>query len=188
MKRILTAGFLIILLGIGCKKTTEIELKSKPVGGDFTLQSESGSYSLAQSRGKIVLIYFGFTSCPDVCPTTLSNVAQAFKGLKPDELKTAQMLFISIDPERDTLDKLQEYSKFFHPQILALTGSAEELQKAASLYGASFRKQKVSSEMGYTMDHTTSVFVVNKVGKWVDSIPHGSSPEEFRNAIRKAMK
>lgn len=97
------------------------------------------------------------------------------------------MLFITVDPERDTLNKLQEYSKFFHPQILALTGSVEDIRKAASLYGATFRKQELSSHLGYTMDHTTSVFVVNKEGKLVGSIPHGSSPDEFKTAIRKAL-
>jgi protein SCO1/2 len=110
---------------IGCKKTNEIELKSAPVGGDFTLQSNTGNYSLTQSRGKVVLIYFGFTSCPDVCPTTLSNIAQAFKGLDSKEIMKVQTLFISVDPERDKLDRLQEYAAFFHPQILALTGSLE---------------------------------------------------------------
>jgi protein SCO1/2 len=173
---------------VGCKKTNEIELKTAPVGGDFTLQSNTGNYSLTQSRGKLVLIYFGFTSCPDVCPTTLSNIAQAFKGLDSKELKKVQTLFISIDPERDKLDRLQEYSAFFHPQILALTGSQEELQRVAALYGAYFRKEKVSSNMEYTMDHTSTVFVVNQDGKWVDSILHGSSPSDFKKTIHKYVK
>jgi len=173
---------------IGCKKTNEIELKPAPVGGDFTLQSNTGNYSLTQSRGKVVLIYFGFTSCPDVCPTTLSNIAQAFKGLDSKEIKKVQTLFISVDPERDKLDRLQEYAAFFHPQILALTGSLEELQRVAALYGAYFRKEKVSSSMEYTMDHTSTVFVVNQDGKLVDSILHGSSPSDFKKTILKYVK
>lgn len=173
---------------IGCKKTNEIELKPAPVGGDFTLQSKTGNYSLTQSRGKVVLIYFGFTSCPDVCPTTLSNITQAFKALGPQDINKVQTLFISVDPERDKLDRLQEYCNFFHPQILALTGSTEELQRVAALYGAYFRKEKVFSSMEYTMDHTSTVFVVNQDGKWVDSILHGSSPSDFKKAILKALR
>jgi protein SCO1/2 len=190
MKILLLTTLLTTISCIGfiqCNKNNEIELKPAPIGGDFTLRSKTGSYSLNQSRGKVVLIYFGFTSCPDVCPTTLSNVSHAFKELSPEELKNAQVLFVSIDPERDTIERLQEYSEFFHPQILALSGPIEELKKVTALYGASFRKIKVSSGMEYTMDHTSIVFIVDRQGKWVDSIPHGASPSEFKKAILKAL-
>jgi protein SCO1/2 len=186
--RILLATIVFFLSGIGyIECQNEIEIAPTPLGGDFTLQSKSGKYSLNQSNGKVVLIYFGFTSCPVVCPTTLSNIAQAFKALNSDELKQVQALFISIDPERDTLDKLQKYSSYFHSQILTLTGSIKDLKNATSLYGASFRKVKVPSGMEYTMDHTTSVFIVDQKGKWVDTISHGATSAEFKKAIHKVL-
>ena len=100
-------------------------LASAPVGGDFTLQSYRGPVELQDFRGQVVLLYFGYTWCPDICPTSLGLTSLALKALKPDELARVQSLFVSVDPERDTLEKLKNYGEYFHPKILGITGSPE---------------------------------------------------------------
>ena len=113
-------------------------IAQSPRGGDFTLQSPNGSASLHDYKGKVVLLYFGYTFCPDICPTSLGFTTQALSALTPDELKKVQMLFVTVDPERDTLDKLKAYTAYFHPSVLGLTGSPEEIAKVARLYGAMY--------------------------------------------------
>jgi len=87
-----------------------------PAGGDFSLVSASGPVELKALRGKVVVVFFGYTTCPDVCPTSLGVLSNALSGLRDTELKRVQGLFISVDPERDTLEKLQKYGRYFHPQ------------------------------------------------------------------------
>ena len=97
-------------------------------GGDFTLQSASGPVSLKDYRGKLVLVYFGYTFCPDICPTSLAATAEGLKQLSPEELARVAMIFVSVDPKRDTPERLKEYVEFFHPSIVGVTGSAEVVE------------------------------------------------------------
>ncbi len=98
-------------------------LPGAPQGGDFTLQSPDGPLALHDLRGKVVLVYFGYTMCPDICPTSLAFSAQGLNQLDKSELDSVKMLFITVDPERDTLERVKEYAGFFHPIIVGLTGS-----------------------------------------------------------------
>jgi protein SCO1/2 len=165
-----------------------IPLASAPSGGDFTLQSASGPVSLRDFRGKVVLVYFGYTFCPDICPTSLAFASQALNALNKDELARTQGLFISVDPERDTLDKLKEYGAFFHANILGLTGTPEVIAATAQQYGASYRKQDTGSAGGYVVDHSSSTYVVDPEGKLVATLQHGTSPADVVKAIRAAMQ
>lgn len=165
-----------------------IPLASAPVGGDFTLQSSNGPVSLQSLRGKVVLVYFGYTFCPDICPTSLAFTAQGLNLLSPDELARTQVLFISVDPERDTLKKLKEYGAFFHPNILGLTGSPQEIAATAKNYGASYSRQNTGSAGGYVVDHSASTYVVDPAGKMVATLQHGTPPAEVAKAIRAAMQ
>ncbi|WP_457665204.1 SCO family protein [Thiolapillus sp.] len=159
------------------------------MGGDFTLQSATGEISLKDFRGKIVLIYFGYTSCPDVCPTSLGALSAALKKLDKQEMAQIQPLFISVDPERDDVKKLQEYSHYFHPKMIGATGSLEYLQALAKRYGAYFRKAPVeNSSLGYAIDHSSTIYVVGRDGKLVDMIQHGGSAKRILEHIRKALK
>lgn len=190
MKKSISVSFLMILLMafIYCKKADKPSTTYGFKGGDFSLQSPKGKFSLEESRGKVVLVYFGFISCPDICPTTLATVTKAFKELDKEELDNVQMLFIDVDTERDSLDKLKQYVSFFHPQILPLTGTVNELEKVANLYGAVFMKEEITSGIGYTMDHTTRIFLIDKEGKFVESIPYGATSFEISNKIREYLK
>lgn len=153
-------------------------------GWDFILQSNDGPFDSRSLRGQTVLIYFGFTACPDVCPTTLASVSRALKALPAKDQDRTQLLFISVDPERDTPERLKNYAAHFHPRIRPLWGSPDELQRVAALFGAKFERQKIDSAMGYTMDHTPDLFVLSPEGKLADIIPHGVEPEVIARALQ----
>jgi protein SCO1/2 len=157
------------------------------MGGDFTLQSAEGPVSLEQFRGKIVLIYFGYTFCPDACPTSLSSLSHAFRLLTPEQLAQVQGIFISVDPERDTLARLKDYTAYFHPQIVGITGDPKELTRIAARYGVSFHKQDVKSAAGYLVDHTSMISLVERDGSLAFQFPHGTSGEEIARDLQQRL-
>ncbi|MCG2577303.1 SCO family protein [Dechloromonas sp. XY25] len=157
-------------------------------GGDFTLQSTGGPVSLHDYRGKLVLIYFGYTFCPDVCPTSLAATAEGLKQLTPDELAKVAMIFISVDPKRDTPARLKEYAEFFHPAIVGVTGSAETIAEIAKRYGVFYAEQKVDTAGGgYVVDHSSDTFIVGPDGKVVAKIAHATPPDQVALAVRKYL-
>ncbi|NEV62785.1 SCO family protein [Thiorhodococcus minor] len=165
-----------------------LELAARPTGGDFELQSAQGPVRLADLRGQVVLIYFGYTACPDVCPTNLAFIANALKGLSEDRLKQVRVLFVSVDPERDDLARLASYTDYFHPRILGTTGSPEQVAEVADLYGAAYRKAPIAdTAMGYLVDHSAYTYVVDQSGKLVETLDHATPPDEIRAAIRRLL-
>jgi protein SCO1/2 len=159
-----------------------------PPGGDFTLQSAEGPVSLASLRGKVVLIYFGYAACPDVCPTSLALIVGALKTLDAPELARVQVLFVSVDPDHDTLAKLREYAAYFHPNIIGTTAPAPVLEEIAARYGAHFRVERLESAAGYAVDHTSFTTVVAPDGKLVEQLPHGTLPAQIVEAVRRALR
>jgi len=150
------------------------------LGGDFSLDSAQGKVHLKDFRGQLVVMYFGFTSCPEVCPTALSSVAASMRNLEPEQAQQIQPLFISVDPARDTLENLAAYSAYFHPRMLGLTGPIEELDILVPKYGAYYRHIPLeSSALGYTVDHTSRLYVIDQEGKLVTTIAHGTSVEDM---------
>jgi protein SCO1/2 len=156
-----------------------------PRGGDFTLTSADGPVSLESLRGKMVLIYFGYASCPDVCPTSLALITAALKTLAPADLARVQVLFISVDPARDTPAKLKQYTGYFHPNIAGITGSPDAIVDVTARYGAVYRITPVQSAAGYVVDHTSVTSVVAPDGRLVEQLPHGTAPPEIAGAIRR---
>lgn len=155
-----------------------------PAGGDFTLLSVDGPVRLADFRGQPVLIYFGYTSCPDACPTMLGLTAQALALLTPAELAEVRPLFIAIDPDRDTPPRIKEYAGFFHPALRAATGSADDIAAVARQYGVFYRAQKTGSASGYTVDHSSSLYLIDRTGKLRQVLPHGTPPDQIAAALR----
>ena len=155
---------------IEASEVTETSLK-KPefyqnLGGDFSLTGPEGkTVSLIDFRNKVVLLYFGYTFCPDVCPITLSNLKLIMLELGK-KAEDVQVIFISIDPERDTYEKLKGYVPYFHPTFIGLTGSEADLTAVAKKYQTIYIKQKVESEAGYLMAHTDVVILVDQNGKY----------------------
>ena len=138
----------------------------KNFGGDFSLTGPEGkTVSLEDFRNKVVLIYFGYTFCPDVCPITLSNLKMLMLSLE-EKAEDVQVIFISIDPERDTFQKLKDYVPYFHPTFIGLTGSEADLASVAKKYQTFYLKQKVESEAGYLMAHSDVVILVDQNGRF----------------------
>lgn len=163
-------------------------LKVKPLGGDFEINSSQGKVNLTQFRDKVVILYFGYTFCPDICPTTLSAVSRAIKSLDPSSEKQVEVMFISLDPKRDTFARLDEYTAFFHKNIHAYTDSEENLASIAKLYGVSYRlNEPEKGKTYYTIDHSTQTFLVNKKGELVEFIQHGTSSEDMTKLIKKYL-
>ena len=158
------------------------------LGGDFTLVSDQGPVSLQDFRGKVVPIYFGFTHCPDVCITSLSAVAAGLKELSDEERAQIQPVFITVDPERDDPARVGEYARYFHPSFIGLSGSLEEITKVAKNHFVIFEKvQLEDSDMGYTMDHSSIVYVVGRDGVIRTLLHHGESPASIAKALRETL-
>lgn len=156
-------------------------------GGDFTLQSADGPVSLKDLRGKVVVLYFGYTFCPDVCPTSLALIADAMQQLTPAEQARVQEVFVSVDPERDTPQKLKQYVAFFRPGTLGLTGTPEEIARVAKQYGVVYRKQAVTSAAGYVIDHSSYTYILSPDGKLRSKLLHAATPAEMAREIRLAL-
>ncbi|MDD5330432.1 MAG: SCO family protein [Sulfuricella sp.] len=159
-----------------------------PKGGDFTLASSDGAVSLHDFRGKVVLLYFGYTSCPDICPTSLGFTSQALASLDKAELEKVRMLFVTVDPLRDTLDKLKTYTAYFHPAIVGLSGTPQQIAQVTKSYGASYGRQETGSAGGYVVDHSAFTYVIAPDGSLFQTLDHGTPPAQVVEAIRAAMK
>jgi protein SCO1/2 len=164
-----------------------LALASTPSGGDFTLTGSKGDVSLADFRGKVVVLYFGYTYCPDVCPMSLALIAQGLSGLDDAALQKVQGIFVSVDPERDTPQRLAEYAPFFHPRLIGVTGTPEQIAAVARMYGSSYRKQPKGPEGHYAVDHSSVTYIIAPDGKLADLLQHGSPPESITVAINKAL-
>ncbi len=135
-------------------------------GGDFSLTGPEGkTVSLRDFRNKVVLIYFGYTFCPDICPITLSNLKLIMLDLG-EKAKDVQVIFISIDPERDNYQKLKDYVPYFHPTFVGLTGSEADIAAVAKKFQTFYLKQKVESEAGYLMAHRDVIILVDQNGRF----------------------
>ena len=156
---------------------------------DFTLDSPEGALSLKDLRGNVVLIFFGFTSCPDVCPISLATISHAFSYLTDDELKRSRSLFISLDPERDTMERLKKYTGYFHPNIIGVTGTMEELVRVADIYGVKFEKKETpDSALGYLIYHSAKIFVIGTQGELRKTFPHNIDAQLLVQQIRSLLK
>ena len=139
-------------------------IQSPDVVADFTLTSSTGDQlSLSDLRGKVVLLYFGYTFCPDACPTTLNELKKVPPALG-DRADEVQVVMVTVDPQRDTPEVLREYLSYFDPSFLGLTGTEEEVLAAATPLGIYFSAHEGSAATGYLVDHTTSVLAIDKDG------------------------
>lgn len=155
---------------------------SKPAG-DFTLTAHTGErVSLSDFRGKYVILYFGYTFCPDVCPLTLADLSQAMRLLGP-KADDVQVMMVSVDPERDTPERLANYVPAFYPTFMGLTGTPEEIALAATPFGIFYQKQEVEGASGYLMDHTASMTLVNDEGRVQLIWPFGTTPEDIADDL-----
>ena len=158
-----------------------------PVGGPFTLTYQHGRpRSLSDFRGKIVLLYFGYTYCPDVCPTDLMAVGNLIRSLGVDG-ERLQPIFITLDPGRDTRAVLGEYVASFHPGFVALTGSEAQVRRVATDYKVFYEKVPLPRTGGYTIDHTAYTLLLDREGRYAGFFPPGTPTERMAVMVRERL-
>lgn len=183
----------LLLAVAGCSDAPEsprfklTDVTGASFGKSLELTDHNGQRrSLADFRGKVVALFFGFTHCPDVCPTTLVEMAGVMKELGDDASKL-QVLFVTVDPERDTPDVLKRYVPAFHPSFLGLAGSAEETAAAAKEFKIFYQKQKLSGG-GYTMDHSAGTYLIDREGRLRLFAQYGAGAPALLHDIRLLLK
>ena len=164
----------------------EVAVSPSAVGGAFTLTDQNGrAVTEADFAGKPFLVFFGFTHCPDICPTALFDMSEAFRRLGPDADRVSA-LFITVDPGRDTPEKLKEYLQSFHPRISALTGTAAEIEAVTKTYKAYARKVPLEGAE-YTMDHSAIVYLMDRQGRFVAPFNLKRPADEAARDLRKYL-
>jgi len=162
-------------------------MTDKPVGGPFTLtDARGGRRSLASFKGKIVLLYFGYTFCPDVCPTDLMEIARMMKAMGPDARKL-QPVFVTLDPERDTPQVLRAYVAAFDRRFVALTGSVEEIRQVATSWKTWFGKVQPPGGRPYLIDHTAFTYLIDREGRYVAYFPPGTTGDRMAELVREVL-
>jgi protein SCO1/2 len=154
---------------------------------DFTLTGADGDISLSDFRGNLVLLYFGYTFCPDICPGTLANVAQALRDMD-SQAGDVQLIMVSLDPERDTPEKLAEYMGHFHPSFIGITGAKEQLDEITSLYGIFYQVNEGSDATGYLIDHTATLMVIDRQGYLKLVFPFGVTANEIADDLKYMLR
>ncbi|WP_407520379.1 SCO family protein [Methylobacterium oryzisoli] len=158
----------------------------EPVGGPFALVDQAGHRRTQADFGsKILLVYFGFTSCPDVCPTDLMEIGRLLT-LLGDRGEAIQPLFITLDPERDTVERLAEYVPSFHPRLIGLTGSSDAIGQAAAAYKVYHERVPLGAD-DYTIDHSAFIYLMDRSGRYVGFFPPGTSAERMMTILKPLL-
>lgn len=155
------------------------------VGGDFTLiDQDSTRFELASLRGKVVLVFFGYSQCPDVCPTTLSKLSSVARRLG-DQRGQMKVVYVSVDPERDTPSVLKADLHNFDLDAVGVTGTRAEIDRVVAMYGAKYEIVPTpQSAAKYTVSHSTTLYLLDKQGKVVEQFPYEATADEIAEAVR----
>jgi protein SCO1/2 len=194
-KRSLLIPLVVFLAGLGVllgtvlfivQPQTQQSAGRVPIGGPFRLTSHEGkTFTDADLKGKPSVVFFGFTHCPEVCPTTLYDLTQDLEALGKDADKL-RVAFITVDPEQDTPELMKTYLSSFDPRIVGLTGTPEEIAVAAKAYKIYYRK--VPTDNGYTMDHSATVFLMDSKGDFQGTSNFQESADIRREKLRRLIK
>jgi protein SCO1/2 len=156
------------------------------VGGPFTLTEQTGKpRSDTDFRGKLMIVYFGYTYCPDVCPTDLMAITQALDALGP-AARDVQPVFITIDPERDT-SVLADYLSAFHRSFVGLTGSPDEIRRVANAYKAFYVKVRDERSGDYSIDHAGVIYLMGRNGEYLGFMPPQTNPDRLTEILRQQL-
>lgn len=187
------AAIAILLAVAACTDQAEaprfklVDVTGATFGKELALTDHNGQRrTLADFRGKAVTVFFGFTHCPDVCPTTLGEMAVVMKELGADAGRL-QVLFVTVDPERDTAEVLQRYVPAFHPSFLGLTGSAEDLSRVAKEFKIFYQKQPLPGG-GYSMDHSAGTYIFDAQGRLRLFAQYGAGAPDLLHDIRLLLQ
>lgn len=153
------------------------------IGGDFSLLDQNGNtVSDKDFRGKIMLVFFGFTNCPDICPTTVMTLKKTLEFLGDDASAVAP-IFISVDPQRDTPEVIKEYLKNVDQRIIGLTGSEAQIKQVLSAYKAYAAKSKIASDSTYGVDHSGFIYIMDKNGVYIQHLPFDASVQDVVSIV-----
>lgn len=160
-----------------------------PQGGPVELPSTRGDFSLTQLEDdQLAVVFFGYTYCPDVCPMSMSVMRQVMQGLDEEQRRRVVPVLVSLDPERDTLERLGEYVDYFGEEFVGATGSQEQLEELAGRYGVVWRRVETpDSAMEYTIDHGSSLFVVDRDGSILQRVLYSPTPHSLRAALEQEL-
>jgi protein SCO1/2 len=155
---------------------------------DFTLTDQNGApFRLSDQEGKIALLFFGYTHCPDVCPITLSEYKK-IKAMLGDKADQVRFIYITVDPERDTVEVVRTFLQNFDPTFIGLTGDRTTLEPVWKAYGVYQQKQDAGSAAGYLVDHSTRTYLIDQQGNWRINYPYGLEPEKIAQDIEHLLK
>lgn len=150
---------------------------------DFILESDDGMVQLSEIKGGRIL-YFGFSHCPDVCPTGLATYSAAWNSLRAEKKEQLQGIFISLDPERDTPEQMARYTRWFNAQLLGLTADRSTIDQLAQRYGVYHQRVELpNSRMGYSIDHSAHYYLISPSGELAAIVPHGSTVKTLADAM-----
>ena len=192
-RRLLAAALIAAaLLPAGCDRLfpnmhspfNGVDVTGSPIGADFRLADPDGrARSLADFRGKVVILAFGYTHCPDVCPTTLADFASALKRIGPDAQRV-QLLFVTLDPKRDTAQLLRQYVPAFDPAFIGLRGDEKATEKVTRDFRIYAQAREGKAGESYTVEHSAQSFVFDREGKLRLVIGYGLEPEKIASDLR----
>jgi len=166
-----------------------VVLQSPDKTTDFTLTASTGeSMSLSDLEGKFVLLFFGYTFCPDVCPTTLADMSKMADALGDKKMEDVEVVFISVDPERDTPERMDGYLDFFDERFLGMTGTLEDIIAAGTQFGVFFERHEGTPATGYLVDHTSTVTLIDPDGYVRMVFPYGTAGEDIAADVEYMMR
>lgn len=155
---------------------------------DFTLNTSEGEINKKDFEGKVLAVFFGYTYCPDVCPTSLSSLAADVKSFPDEKSKNFAGLFISVDPKRDKLQHLKEYSEYFHPSFVGATSNKENIDDIVKRYRAYYQFVELeNSAMKYSVSHTAYIYFFDKNGKFAAKVDHVLNPNAIKEVLEKLL-
>ncbi|CAM8364067.1 SCO family protein [Candidatus Methylopumilus universalis] len=191
MKKIVLL-FLILICLVSCQNSNQqtfvgTDISSVRMDTTFSLKDFNGRIrTLEDFKGKVVVLFFGFTHCPDICPTTLTDLKKTMVLLK-DKASAVQVIFITLDPVRDTEDVLKKFIPTFNSSFLGLTGTENDIDKVANQLKIFNKKVNDGSKAGYTIDHSAGLYVIDKKGSIKLHISNGQKPEDLASDLAKLI-
>lgn len=189
---LLSAMLALMLAGCSPSARETPPLQGAAIGGPFELTDQNGArVRNADFEGKYRLIYFGFTYCPDVCPVDLQLVGQAMRKIEkedPSLARKVQPIFITVDPDRDTPPVMKQYVSAFHPRLIGLTGSKEEIAAVAKSYGVYFQKEGDAADKEYLVDHSRILLLFGPAGEPISIVPHDKGADAIAAELERWVK
>ena len=189
----LAVVLLVVALALGWKALSTRKQNQRAALYHFTLPTSQGEFSMASLRGKAVVLSFGYTSCPDFCPMLLGKVAAAVSTLSETRRARIVPVFVSVDGTKDTPEKVEKYVSYFFPSSTGITGfgvtgNKLEIDAIVDKFGATYTiEPNPQSALGYVVNHSTSFFLLNSSGEFVDTLPHDVKPEVLRDRIKDLL-